>query len=150
MFFQTNSGAYFNTQHIAALIPCHDSGKKTRLEIVTSGGTTHIETIFNTQLEDLLKGPQMVPAVQGYECVAWGMMECGDDYVCRSPIVGWRLDDLGVANPVAIETFSESEQAVLSPDGRVIARGEGAYDTVEEWRAENRRLRDERIARAAA
>lgn len=150
MFFQTKSGAYFNTNHIAALVPLHESNDSIRMEIVTSGGSTHIETVTYAKMEDLLRGPQVVPASPGYELLSWS--DCAQGYgdAERSPIVGWRVNDLGYAEPVATDIHYSDNFGILAPNGKLFVPGEGMFDDIEGWAKEKRRLQEEVAKRKAA
>lgn len=150
MFFQTRSGAYFNTNHIAALIPQHESKGEVRMEIVMSGGTTHIETVTCGKLEELLRGPQVVPAPTGYELISWSNCAQGYEDAERSPIVGWRVNDMGYAEPVATDIHYSDNFGILAPNGKLFVSGEGMFDGIEEWAKERRRLQEEVAKRKAA
>lgn len=150
MFFQTKSGAYFNTNHIAALIPLHESKDDIRVEIVTSGGSTHVESVTCRKLEELLRGPQVVPASPGYELLSWSdCARCYEDAE-RSPIIGWRINDMGYAEPVATDLHNSDNTGILTPAGKLVVSGDGTFDGIEEWAEKNRRIKEEIAYRLAA
>jgi hypothetical protein len=91
----------------------------------------------------------VIPASAGYETVRfWPAHQGEEQFVYRLPVIGWRMYR-GVAVPITADDF-DVEAAVLMPDGRVVERATGTWDTLDAWIAEKAKKANADAEREAA
>jgi hypothetical protein len=93
----------------------------------------------------------VVKADPGYVLVAFqGVNANGEPVVNRQPVVAWRIGARH-AMPVTPEPSNPDDPAgVLYPDGRVITRWDGYYETEAEWLEELNLRRQAELAEESA
>lgn len=86
-------------------------------------GAQESDEVFAHDFErSLQRASPMVPALPGTYRVIWCFdPETNEDLLHQDPVIAWRVDEFGVANPVLCEMAGSDEfAALLFPDGQVV------------------------------
>ena len=115
----------------------NEDGKTVRL-ILSKGGERQAG-VDDWYEAASLRSIGYIPAEPGTYKLHCSRFGIGEFWDCRVSVIGWIVDEQGIAEPVTPVGPIEGPYAVLMPDGTVHERC-GSYDSFNTWRDEMREL----------
>jgi hypothetical protein len=154
VFVETTSGALISLSKITSVSRIYQRTNRHGVEMdyrtvhCDEGGEKQVVEVFEHDLERALeRASPIIPALPGTYRLNWGIdPNTDEEWLTKDPVIAWRIDEFGVANPVTCEMSSSDPSVLLLPDGQVVDPDVQSWSDVEFFK---KTMREKKKADAA-